>query len=294
MNGTDHPYGFGGKEEQDELGLGWHDFHARNYDASLGRWMNIDPLAELDYSLTPYNYAMNNPIFFSDPTGLSTHVVLQEDGTYKVVGGDLEDDDKNIYIIAYDEDGNAHNTGISIGESLTMYSFYNADEQDDESQQGWKGVIDTSSREVEQFLNEEIIGADVGLWHYMGNAKTDEDLDLKRRENGKKVVYDSDGKRVAEHDKDDREYHHRGSYFGSRIDENGKVVPIYASARDGGNYAAGWVAGKSRIRWWAAKTMFNALEFKDSYTTEGAQSTLAQKAGHDRGKATLSHNRPKN
>ncbi|XLS29987.1 fibronectin type III domain-containing protein [Flavobacteriaceae bacterium M23B6Z8] len=294
INGTDHPYGFGGKEEQDELGLGWHDFHARNYDASLGRWMNIDPLAELDYSLTPYNYAMNNPIFFSDPTGLSTHVVLQEDGTYKVVGGDLEDDDKNIYIIAYDEDGNAHNTGISIGESLTMYSFYNADEQDDESQQGWKGVIDTSSREVEQFLNEEIIGADVGLWHYMGNAKTDEDLDLKRRENGKKVVYDSDGKRVAEHDKDDREYHHRGSYFGSRIDENGKVVPIYASARDGGNYAAGWVAGKSRIRWWAAKTMFNALEFKDSYTTEGAQSTLAQKAGHDRGKATLSHNRPKN
>jgi RHS repeat-associated protein len=42
----DHKYGFGGKEEQNELGLEWMDFHARNYDASLGRWMNIDPLAE--------------------------------------------------------------------------------------------------------------------------------------------------------------------------------------------------------------------------------------------------------
>ncbi len=40
--------------------------------------------------------------------------------------------------------------------------------------------------------------------------------------------------------------------------------------------------------------MFNALEFKDSYHTEGAQSTLAQKAGHNKGKSTLSENIPKN
>lgn len=39
-------FGFGGKELNEELGLDWHDFHARNYDASLGRWMNLDPLAE--------------------------------------------------------------------------------------------------------------------------------------------------------------------------------------------------------------------------------------------------------
>ncbi|PKV52997.1 RHS repeat-associated protein [Aquimarina sp. MAR_2010_214] len=69
VNGRKHNYGFGGKEEQDGLGLDWHDFGARNYDASLGRWMNIDPLAEQYLSLSPYNYTMNNPIFFVDPDG---------------------------------------------------------------------------------------------------------------------------------------------------------------------------------------------------------------------------------
>ena len=39
-------YRFNNKELQDELGLNWYDYGARNYDPALGRWMNIDPLAE--------------------------------------------------------------------------------------------------------------------------------------------------------------------------------------------------------------------------------------------------------
>src|SRR5690554_4623572 len=50
-------YTFGGKEEQPELGLSWMDFHARNYYAALGRWMNLDPLAE--ETMQPYSYANN-------------------------------------------------------------------------------------------------------------------------------------------------------------------------------------------------------------------------------------------
>lgn len=71
VNGVDHPYGYAGKEENDELGLQWLDFGARNYDASLGRWFTIDPKADdiLQVDLTPYNYSWNNPINVSDPDG---------------------------------------------------------------------------------------------------------------------------------------------------------------------------------------------------------------------------------
>ena len=71
----DHPStalraGFGNKEEQDELGLGWIDITARNYDPALGRWMNLDPLAELMRRHSPYNYAFDNPVYFIDADGM--------------------------------------------------------------------------------------------------------------------------------------------------------------------------------------------------------------------------------
>ena len=62
-------YKYNGKELQDELGLNMYDYGARNYDPALGRWMNIDPLAELLEASSPYVYALNCPIIYLDKDG---------------------------------------------------------------------------------------------------------------------------------------------------------------------------------------------------------------------------------
>lgn len=60
---------FQGKELDETLGLNFYDFGARNYDSSIGRWFNVDNLAEATYSFSPFNFAVNNPSQFIDPDG---------------------------------------------------------------------------------------------------------------------------------------------------------------------------------------------------------------------------------
>ncbi|MGB3467438.1 MAG: RHS repeat-associated core domain-containing protein [Cyclobacteriaceae bacterium] len=65
----ENQYKYNGNEVQVEI-PNVADFNARFYDASLGRFMMIDPLADVQESFNPYHFSYNNPILFKDPTGL--------------------------------------------------------------------------------------------------------------------------------------------------------------------------------------------------------------------------------
>ena len=67
---TPNEYLYNGKMFQDELGLDWLDYGWRMYDAVLGRWHGVDPLAEKYFGFSPFVYCANNPVNLIDPNGM--------------------------------------------------------------------------------------------------------------------------------------------------------------------------------------------------------------------------------
>ncbi|UII76265.1 DUF6443 domain-containing protein [Flagellimonas sp. HMM57] len=68
-NSVAQRFKFGGKEYDESLELETYDFGSRNYMPDIGRWGNMDPLAEFMRNQSPFNFGFNNPIYFSDFAG---------------------------------------------------------------------------------------------------------------------------------------------------------------------------------------------------------------------------------
>ena len=64
---ADNRYKFTSKERDTETGYDY--FGARYYDSFIGRWLQVDPLADKYQGWSPYNYCGNNPICIIDPNG---------------------------------------------------------------------------------------------------------------------------------------------------------------------------------------------------------------------------------
>ncbi|MCT7905269.1 Cell wall-associated polypeptide CWBP200 [Candidatus Ornithobacterium hominis] len=257
------PYLFNGKELDSETGL--YYYGARYYDAKTSIFLNVDPMAEK--TMTPYAYTNNNPIMLIDPTGMvgerADHIDVRKnkDGSYTVVGG-VANTDKNVYVV--DEKG--QRTGQILGQMLTEYSFHY-----DDGSAVTGSNINLNDQSGQNFFNNEI--KNIGLFDYMGNAQGGEPLDFKTNNIPKELTLEQES-----------QYHYRGMSFEGKI----------ASARDIGNYSAGYVAGKHGQSWGASRIAFDALETKQNYKTwnvfkwrswktEGQPTQQAERAGHNAG-----------
>ena len=249
-----HPYRFTGKELDRLNGLNMYDFGARWYDvAGVPMWTSVDPLAEKYYPFTPYSYCAGDPVNKYDPDGRSTKVKALDNGTYKVIGGDINDKDRNIYLYTQDENGDYSVRGESIGVSATPTSFYNSDKKD--PSQRWGGIINPNDNSGKVFMNNITGKNSPSLLEYMYHARTGHKYDFK-------VTNGSDNKIQG-----------INPQRGMPIKTNSDGSITYASARDIGNMAAGYIAAKNGISWKAARKAFDwyqgSPEGKTTVNAEG-------------------------
>ncbi|MBU3661317.1 MAG: RHS repeat-associated core domain-containing protein [Flavobacteriales bacterium] len=78
-------YGYNGMECDDENKGSGNSYTTefRQYDPRLGRWLSLDPLASSFPWQSPYCAFDNNPVYFTDPTGLATEDWVKKEGSNK-------------------------------------------------------------------------------------------------------------------------------------------------------------------------------------------------------------------
>lgn len=235
---SEQPWKYNGKEFVEMHGLDEYDSKARWYYPAICRTTTMDPLAEKYYPTSPYAWCGNNLVSIVDPDGRYIEVISSSDSTYQVVGGQLNND-RGIYVVEQHEEG-YQRTGEKIGNMLTTHSFF-----DEESNEVMKGAtINFNDNSGNEFI-EDFMHNTPSILSYMGR-----DLNRSGRNGG---YYDFKTRGVNEAT-DASLYVYRGMPL--NVIENG----IIGTARDAGNFVAGYIAGVNGIPFSLTRLAFNIYQ----------------------------------
>lgn len=121
-NSTPQDYKYNGKEEQNELGLGWLDYGSRMYQPELARWAAIDYMSEKYNSHSPYTYCLNSPVLFVDPDGQDVYLLIWYTADGSIGHAGIATDNYKT-IEEKDADGNVTTKQVADG-TVTYYDFF--------------------------------------------------------------------------------------------------------------------------------------------------------------------------
>ena len=175
-------------------GLNWYDYGARHYDAALGRFTTVDPLADKYYGYSPYAYCANSPLLFVDPDGMDLLIWYRNDKgeqTYFRFNGSNADqapknDFVNNVITAYNYNIN-NGGGENLKEIATKSSFSIGIVETNRGNlyspfDGKSSFIRFNPSAGLQLDGDNALSPATGLEHEAAHAKNDKTIGLDNRE----------------------------------------------------------------------------------------------------------------
>ena len=178
----DNKFKFNGKEL--DAATGMYYYGARYYDPRISIFVSVDPLAER--TMEPYLYTGNNPIMFTDPTGMSkewipgadgeNRVTYTEDKKGNVTFQNLQEDLKPIFEELVKTDTGKEELLSLINDDSMKVSFHVSDEKKVNYDNNYKKDMPVNGTFHATKLNEDrtaVLEADIYL--YKGWIKADYD-----------------------------------------------------------------------------------------------------------------------